>query len=140
MKNLAQTSMEFMIVVGFATFIALALLVVSQFYQKELVSNVEKNQVDALARKIIESSESVYYLGAHSKTTIVATMPSHVDSITITSNELTFKVKVPDGSSDISYNSNVNLSGSLSSSPGLKRITVEAVCGDITGCYAQISD
>lgn len=139
MKNKGQVSMEFMIVVGFVTFIVLTMLVISQFYQNEVASNVEKNQVDNLARKIIESSESVYYLGAPSKTTIVANMPSNIDSVDVFDNEIVFKVKVPGGVSDISYTSNVNLSGSLSSSPGVKRISIEAVCGDFAGCYAQIS-
>jgi len=140
MGKRGQVSMEFMTIMGFVTFVALTMLIVSQFYQREVETQVETNQVDHLARKLIESAESVYYLGEPSKTTINANMPSHIDSVTIGSNEITFKVRVGGGkTSDINYQSNVNLTGSISNTPGLKKISVEAKCGDFTGCYVQIS-
>ncbi|MFH1331784.1 MAG: hypothetical protein ABIH63_00685 [archaeon] len=140
MKKRGQVSMEFMAIIGFITFIALTMLIISQFYQRQVATQVETNQVDHLARKIVESAESVYYLGEPSKTTITGNMPNNIESVDINTNEITFKVKVAGGTTDISYTSNVNLTGSISPTPGLKRISVEAKCGDFTGCYVQISE
>jgi uncharacterized protein (UPF0333 family) len=139
MKKRGQVSIEFMAIIGFVTFIAITMLIISQFYQRQVSTQVETNQVDHLARKIIESSESVYYLGEPSKTTINANMPDHVETIQIDTNEITFKIKVAGGkTTDISYTSNVNITGSISPTPGLKKISIEAKCGDFTGCYVQI--
>lgn len=140
MKKRGQVSIEFMAIIGFITFIALTMLIISQFYQREVATQVETNQVDHLARKIVEAAESVYYLGEPSKTTITGNLPEHIESVEINTNEITFKVRVAGGTTDISYTSNVNLTGSISPSPGLKRISVEAKCGDLTGCYVQISE
>ncbi len=140
MKKRGQVSIEFMAIIGFVTFIALTMLIISQFYQRQVATQVETNQIDHLTRKIIEASESVYYLGEPSKTTIKANMPNHVESININNNEIDFKVKVAGGkTTDISYSSKVNLTGSISPAPGLKKIIVEAKCGDFTGCYVQIT-
>ncbi|MFH1210857.1 MAG: hypothetical protein V1645_02990 [archaeon] len=139
MEKRGQVSIEFMAIIGFVTLIAITMLIISQFYQREVSTQVETNQVDHLARKIIEASESVYYLGEPSKTTINANMPDHVESVSISTNDITFKVNVAGGkTTDISYSSNVNLTGSISSTPGLKKISIEAKCGDFTGCYVQI--
>lgn len=132
--------MEFMAIIGFVTFIAITMLIISQFYQREVSTQVETNQVDHLARNIIDAAESVYYLGEPSKTTINANMPEHVEAVQINTNEITFTVKVSGGkTSDISYTSNVNLTGSIDPAPGLKKIIIEAKCGDFTGCYVQIT-
>jgi hypothetical protein len=140
MEKRGQVSIEFMAIIGFVTFIAITMLILSQFYQREVSTQVETNQVDHLARKIIEASESVYYLGEPSKTTISGNMPGHVSAVQISPNEITFKVKVSGGGvRDISYVSNVNLTGSINPSPGLKKISIEAKCGDFTGCYVQIA-
>ena len=40
--------------------------------------------------------------------------------------EVLFKVRTQSGVTDIHYSSSVNLSGSVSSSPGLKNIQIEA--------------
>lgn len=141
MGKRGQVSIEFMAIIGFVTFIAMAMLIISQFYQRGVSTQVETNQVDHLARKLIDSAESVYYLGEPSKTTIEANMPNHVESITIGSNDITFRMKAAGGkTSDITYQSDVNLTGSITKTPGLKKISVEAKCGDFTGCYVQISD
>lgn len=129
-----------MAIIGFVTLIAITMLIISQFYQREVATQVETNQVDHLARKLIEASESVYYLGEPSKTTINANMPDHIDSIIVGNNYLIFKIRTAGGkTTDVSYSSNVNLTGSLSNAPGLKEISVEAKCGDFTGCYVQIA-
>lgn len=140
MEKRGQVSIEFMAIIGFITFIALTMLVISQFYQREVATQVDTNQIDHLARKIVESAESVYYLGEPSKTTIIGNMPDHVDAIEINTNSINFKVDVGGGhTSDIAYTSNVNLTGSISPTAGLKKISIEAKCGDLTGCYVQIS-
>jgi len=122
----AQSSMEYLIIVGFTVFLAIGMLAIFNFYSRQVNDTVNLNQLDRLAKDIIDSSESMFYHGPPSKTTIKANMPAGVNSITIGPNEISFNVKSGSGPTDINYQSSVPLSGQISLTVGLKFIEIEA--------------
>lgn len=118
--------MEYMIVIGFVTLIVISLLLVSNFYTKEVESSIKTNQLDKVAKEIVDKAEFVYYFGEPSKTTIKVFIPKGVKQINIGPNEVSFRVATHSGDTDVFHRSDVNLSGSVSSSYGFHYVTVEA--------------
>jgi uncharacterized protein (UPF0333 family) len=136
LKKRGQVSVEYLIVIGFVTLIVGVLLTISVMYRSQVNYQIRLNQVDEVARSVVDSAESVYYLGEPSRTTLKIYMPEGVDSIIINDNELFFKVRVQSGAlTDIAYSTAANLTGSLRTSPGLREIKIESI-----GYQVNISD
>ena len=125
----AQVSVEYLLIMGFATLMTIPLLIIYYKYTSETTNSVVYGQSLQIARKIIDSSESVYYLGKPSQTTLKVNFPDNIYSINLSNKELVFKVKTINGLSDIVQISSVNLSGSLPTSPGVHIVTVKAEDG-----------
>ncbi len=126
MKKEGQISIEYMAIVGFVTVVLILLLGISNYYSTGTQDQIAVNQVDQIAKQVIDAAESVYYWGEPSKNTIKVFMPEKVELINITTNEITFVVKTTNGNSDIAYSSSVNLTGSIQKTQGIHYINVEA--------------
>ena len=130
----AQISIEYMIVVGFTTLVLASLISLAYFYSSETKNEININQIDKAARKIIDKSTTVYYAGSPAKTTLDITFPAGIKSITINPNELIFIVEVHGIDNTLAYTSKATIQGAISESAGLKHIVIEAKDG-----YVQIS-
>ena len=131
----AQVSMEYMILVGFLLVVTIPLILVYNTQYRGTNQQIIANQADQLGQKIIDTAESIYYLGQPSKTTIKLYMPQQLEGITITSNEITFRIFAQRGGIDeVVKLSSVPINGTISNSPGLHYITVQSV-----GSYVNIS-
>lgn len=122
----AQISVEYLIIVGFITFVLIGIIGIAFFYSGSIRDSIKMNQVSSLASKIISSSERVFYAGEPSKTVVSGYLPEGVDEIQIIENSLIFTVETGSGISKISFSSNVPILGTLESSKGLKKIKIEA--------------
>jgi len=122
----SQVSVEYMLVMGFATVMTLPLLLIYYEYTADSSDSVASSQAMQIARKIVDSSESVYYLGKPSQTTLKINFPDKVQSVNLSNREVVFKVKVKNGVTDIVQVSSVNMSGSLPTTQGIHIITVKA--------------
>jgi len=122
----SQVSMEYLLIIGFSVFIIIILLAVAQTYSTEINDQVTANQLDRLAKEIINNAESLYYFGDPSSVKIKAYIPSNIQTIDITDKELTFTVRTKQGDTDISYTSNVDLDGEISTAYGYKNIEISA--------------
>ena len=134
MPSKSQVSVEYMIIMGFATLMTLPLLLIYYTYSSDAADSVASNQALQIARKIVDSSESVYYLGKPSQTTLKLNFPDSIKSINLSSREVVLKIKVKQGIGEVVQVANVNMSGSLPTSAGLHVITLTAQDG-----YVQIS-
>jgi uncharacterized protein (UPF0333 family) len=130
----AQVSMEYMILVGFLVVITIPLILVYNTQYKGTNIQIIANQADQLGQKIVDTAESVYYLGQPSKTTLKVYIPQQIENITVGDNEITFRVIVNKGTDDVVKMSNVPISGTLKATPGMHYITVQSV-----GSYVNIS-
>lgn len=122
----AQISIEYMSILGFVLIIISILVVLSYVYSRQIEDQIIINQIDKLAKEIVDSAESVYYFGEPTKTTIKAYMPDKIEQINISSDGISFWIRTQNGISDIAYSSSVNLSGTLSNAPGIRYIQIEA--------------
>jgi len=118
--------MEYMLIIGFSTFIIIVLLIIAQTYSSEINDQIITNQLDRVAKEIVNNAESLYYFGDPSSITIRAYIPSNIKDIDIIGNEITFTVRTKQGDTDMSYPSNVNLEGNISVSYGYRDIEITA--------------
>ncbi|HLC96397.1 MAG TPA: class III signal peptide-containing protein [Candidatus Nanoarchaeia archaeon] len=129
MEKRGQISLEYMLIVGMATLIAGFLLVMSHYYSRQVEDVINTNQLDRIVKEVVDTSESMYYFGEPSKTTLKVYIPTGVNSVTINSQQLTFNVKTQSGDTDIFYSSSVPLQGDLAITPGFHFVTIEAKGG-----------
>jgi hypothetical protein len=130
----AQISVEYMMIIGFATLMALPLLLVYYNYSADASEAVASGQALQIARAIADSSESVYFLGYPSQTTLKLNFPDNIQSINLSNREIVFRMKNRQRTADIVQVSSVNLSGDLPIKPGPHTVTIVAQDG-----YVQIT-
>ncbi|HLC62278.1 MAG TPA: hypothetical protein VJI52_04645 [Candidatus Nanoarchaeia archaeon] len=122
----SQVSVEYMLVMGFAALITVPLLMIYYTYSADTADSVAVSQSMQIARKIVDASESVYYLGKPSQTTLKFNFPDRIQSTSLSNREVVFRIKVQNGLSDIVQVSAVNMSGALPTSQGIHIITIKA--------------
>ncbi len=129
-KDRAQVSIEYLIIVGFVTFVVIAIIGIAFFYSGTIKGRINENQVGNYANKIIATAESVYYAGEPSRATITSYLPESVKDIEVVENNLVITFSTSSGMNVIAYQSNVPITESavsrLSPSKGLKKIVVIA--------------
>ncbi|MBI2659510.1 hypothetical protein HYX05_05425 [Candidatus Woesearchaeota archaeon] len=130
----SQVSVEYMLIMGFATLMTVPLLIIYYTYTSDSGDSVATSQAMQIARKIVDSSESVYYLGKPSQTTLKLNFPDNIYSTNMSSREVVFKIKTRSGITDIVQVSSVNISGSLPITQGIHIVTVKAEDG-----YVQVT-
>lgn len=122
----SQVSVEYMLIMGFATLMALPLLLIYYTYSSDTSDSVATSQAMQIARRIVDASESVYYLGKPSQTTLKLNFPDRIDSTNLSNREVVFKIKTKSGLTDIVQVSSVNMSGGLPTTQGIHIITIKA--------------
>ena len=122
----SQVSVEYMLVMGFAALMTVPLLLIYYTYSSDSSESVATSQALQIARRIVDASESVYYLGSPSQTTLKLNFPDRISSINLSNKELVFKIKTKNGVTDVLQVSAVNMSGSLPTSQGVHIVTVTA--------------
>lgn len=130
----AQVSIEYLIVVGFVTFVLISILGIAFFYSGIVRDKIKENQINSFANKVISTSESVFYSGAPSKATITAYLPDNVKDISIAEDAggYTLFINFSSGSglNKRGFSSKVhieeNSTSPISHSQGLKKIEITA--------------
>lgn len=122
----SQVSVEYIFIIGFVTLLTIPLLIIYYSYSNNSKDLVATSQALQIARKIVDSAESVYYLGSPSQTTLKLNFPDGIVSTNLSNMELVFKIKTSAGVTDIVEVSAVNISGSLPITDGIHIVTVKA--------------
>ena len=131
----AQVSMEYLIIVGFVTAITIPLIFIFNTHSAEVNEQIIANQADSIATKIVESAESVYYLGESSKVTFRVQMPEKITSVLIGNNEIVFFVNRISGTDQVVKWCPIPINGSIAYTPGIHKIVVES-----KGDYVLVSN
>jgi uncharacterized protein (UPF0333 family) len=126
MNTKGQVSIEYLIIVGFVTVVLIGILGVAFIYSGAIKDQIKMSQVNNYANKIISASESVYYSGSPSKTTLMLYLPEGVKLINITNNSLYLSVETSTGLNEMSFSSNVPINGNLIADSGIRKIQVMA--------------
>ncbi|HLC49974.1 MAG TPA: hypothetical protein VJI97_00935 [Candidatus Nanoarchaeia archaeon] len=125
-----QISVEYMMIIGFATMMALPLLIIYYNYSSDATEAVASGQAMQIARLIADSSESVYFLGSPSQTTLKLNFPDNIESTNLSNREVLFRMELREGrTTDIVQISSVNMSGTLPKTAGMHTVTILAQDG-----------
>lgn len=124
--NKSQVSVEYMFIMGFAALMTIPLLLIYYTYSSDSIDSVATSQALQIARRIVDASESVYYLGKPSQTTLKLNFPDRIHSTNLSSKEVVLKMKTKNGLTDVVQISSVNMSGSLPITQGIHIITIKA--------------
>ena len=130
----SQISIEYMLIMGFATIMLVPLVVIYYTYSSDTSESVAASQALQISRKIIDASESVYYLGKPSQTTLKVNFPDNINLINLSNREVIFKMKTKNGIVEIVQVSAVNITGNLPTSQGIHILTIRS-----EGKYIQVT-
>jgi len=133
MEKRGQVSIEFITIFGFV-FLMMIPLIVIFFDQSGAVQDaIASNHLRNIGIKIIDKGESVYYLGEPSKVTIKTTFPERIEYINFTTRTILIGYRTQDNNIQaIEVVAKMNVTGSLSTNPGIHYISIEASSGGIT--------
>lgn len=132
----SQISFEYLIVMGFVTFVIIVVLGIALFYSGGIKDRIKITQMTDCANKIISTAESVFYSGYPSRATINCYLPEGIQNVTVYDTAISFGVQTSTGDSVTEFSSNVQLYGEIMATPGLKKIKLDA---DINGEQVDIS-
>jgi uncharacterized protein (UPF0333 family) len=120
-----QVAAEYVIIVGFSLLALIGILIAYGTYKGPMEDKAGASQALQIARKIVDASESVYYLGPPSKTTLKVFIPVNMKRITFSGNEVIIDVTIAGQQSEIVQQGVVNMTGNITVS-GIEYITITA--------------
>ena len=127
----AQSSLEYMLLIGFVTLAISIVLITAYFYINFSKDRIKENQVENFSGKIISSAESVFFSGEPSQTTITIYIPSGVEDINFNAKELEITYITSSGTNKVSFSSRVNLSGEINKLEGTKILIIKALENEV---------
>jgi len=144
----SQISFEYLIIMGFVTFVIIGVLAIALFYSGGIRDRIKVTQMANCANKIISSAESVFYSGYPSKATITCYLPEGIQDILIDTfnykSDLVFVLQSSTGKTTTSFASNIELREKSPNvlddlaTPGSKKIVLEAM-EDLTDTWVYIN-
>jgi uncharacterized protein (UPF0333 family) len=128
-RRQGQASTEYLLVVGFAMLMALPIIIVFFEQSNNLNDSLAYSHATNVVQKIAETAESVYYQGYPAQATLTVYFPENINNITIADREINFQMKTSSGISDVYAITSVDVTGSLSTVSGVKKVRVKAMAG-----------
>lgn len=125
-RKRGQIGTEYLILVGFITFAILAIVAMAFGFSNQTKDRIILNQAESFVNQLLKSSESIFFSGEPSKTTISLYLPDGVTNLTINSDNIILKVQTTSGENVKYFDSDVPLNGSISTSEGTKILVIEA--------------
>jgi hypothetical protein len=127
----AQVSLEFAIIMGFITLLLIPLIIFFFYQVKETNDRVSVEQAYMVVKEIVDEAETVYYMGAPSKSMIKAYIPRNVEHIVISGRSVVFQIRISGLMSDVEAVARMNLSGAINSAEGLRYIRIQATSSGV---------
>lgn len=125
----AQSSMEFLLVTGFALIILTSIMLVAYFNVSTFGEDVTAAQIQKVGNQIIDGANAVYYNGPPSKKTLTLYFPELIKNIEIANQSVVFTVQGSGGPYQYVVYAAGNLNGTLRPFPGIHKVTIEAQDG-----------
>jgi uncharacterized protein (UPF0333 family) len=122
----AQTAFEYLMIFS----IVLAIVGILTLYAGEMTKRNEDDiriaNAMTIVNKVVEAANIVYTQGEPSQITLSLYVPEGIESIEINDRKILVKAKVSNGITDIFAFSKAPLQGSISLTPGTKKVKVIA--------------
>ena len=154
-KN-AQSALEYLMIIGLTFGIIIPTVYLFYSYSRESNIQLVDSQINSIGSNIVNTAESVYYSGEHSKTIMEFNMPENVNHISIISErELVFDVTTEFGNTDIVFFSDVNITADRTipiycaigvcdlshiASQGYQKIRIESISGGAEVLIEKVSE
>ena len=135
----AQAGTEYLLIGGFVFFSILVATSLFYTYSKESYGDIAIAQVNKICNDIVNSAESVYYMGKPARQTLKVDFPAGIYNMSIVRNdpasgclrctELRFTMRKKGIAFDVSCSTNIILNGTFprrSYSQGLKYVVIKA--------------
>lgn len=130
-KKRCQASFEYLAVFSIGLLLLLPMVYMFQRYSAQSVETIQQNKIATIGQDIVNTAETVYYMGLPARLTIQEDFPTGITNLSLLSNWsqnvniLTFTFS---GGKNLSYFCGVNLNASFnqsSYSAGIKNILLE---------------
>ncbi len=125
MYKKSQSSLEYLVVIGFTLLLLTPLSIMYLQYSQSSTEKIILEQVNQATSKIANAAQEMSYFGKPSKTTIAINFPNNINNIIIEKKTITFIVKFGDKINEIHKESDIELKGSIKPSKGLHNIIIE---------------
>ena len=132
----AQVSSEYVILVGFILAITIPMLIVYYNFTSGVNDQIVSTQLDKVAKSVVDSADTVYFLGEPSQRTIKVYIPVNVKEAILSNRTLIYRMRSTSGDSDIVGVSAANMTGNLPVSSGVYLITIKATSNSIQISYS----
>ncbi|MFH1849195.1 MAG: hypothetical protein ABH879_03320 [archaeon] len=138
MKKRSQVGMEYIVLGGFVFFAMIVAVTLLQSYASSSFDQMAQSQLNNICWQIVNSAESMYYMGTPSKQTLEITMPADVRNLTLVAStdpsctkcyELVFHTVSEGHQVEIICSTNVMLNATFTKrtySQGIKNFVVQA--------------
>jgi len=121
-----------MIIIGFVSLSITFVLLSAYFYINMSKDKIRENQLEVLADKIISSAESVFYAGEPSQVTITVYVPSGINNIDFSGQDLIITASTSAGAMKRAFTSRVNVTGTMNPGEGSKKLIIKAESDVVT--------
>ena len=122
--------MEFLILMGFLTFVIIGILGIGYFYSGTINDRIKSTQISNFVNKITSTSEVVFYSGEPSRATISVHLPEGISDIEIVNDTIVVTYHLTSGQNKASFSSKVPIieipTKEISVGSGLKVLTITA--------------
>ena len=126
MVKRGQIAIEYITILGFVLVTTMVMTYVFTAHTGTLNDGVAEHQIERIAEKLVDTAEAMYFIGEPSRTTLKLYFPPGVINVTASGRELVFFVQTSRGPDEVVKLSQVNLTGTLPTSPGIHYVQVEA--------------
>ncbi len=130
-SNKAQVSMEYLLVFGFAMFLAMSLITVYITQQDNIETDVAVSQAERALQDIVFSAEEVYFMGTGSQKTTQVQLPPRIQEIEINANFISMDMRGGSGTISLSQSTNANMTGNISYYEGKHTLVFKNVGGQV---------
>lgn len=125
----AQSSMEYMVIVGFAFLLVIPIVVLFYSNLHDMQDDVYRVHFDSLAQKIVKTADKVFYIGEPAVETIKVEFPIEVETMEILADNSTLRIQYRNADEvlvPVYWQSVAPLQGTFQLYDGIHYIRIEA--------------
>jgi uncharacterized protein (UPF0333 family) len=126
-KTRAQVSMEYILITAFSLLVVMPLIVLFFQYSQIYNSDITANQANKIMDEMLNSAETVHYLGEPSQKTLSLYFPNNIQEITFADGYFSMKIDSGTRAYTLYRTAEINFTGNISTSYGVHVIKIHAV-------------
>ncbi len=121
-----QTSMEYLLVVAFAFFLLIPIILITMSQSARFSSDVTAAQVQKIGNELLDTINSVYYSGPPTKRTLKLYFPNGINNLAFEQSRIVFTVQGTGTTYEYALYAATNISGTIKPFSGIHTITITA--------------